>query len=221
MTQMQIYIVDDNTDYRMSTSWWLQGLGYKVKEFVCGSSFLDWVSLGENQSESELNECVLLDVRMPNMSGLEVHDKLNACGRHIPVIYMTGHADIPLAVEAMKKGAITYLEKPLDSDALEHALDSAFVSSKIAHSHGDANQTAAVETTGRAAFQRRLATLTPREREVLDGVVHGRMNKVLAADLGISIKTIEIHRSQIKKKMKVRNSAELIAMVVRGEVDER
>ena len=219
MTQMRIYIVDDNTDYRLSTSWWLQGLGYKVKDFVCGVSFLEWIS-ENNQSQ---NECVLMDVRMPNMSGLEVHDKLNACGRRIPVIYMTGHADIPLAVEAMKKGAVTYLEKPLDSEALEHALDSAFVTAKNYAASDDPEVAATVSqsSTGAAAFQRRLATLTPREQEVLDGVVQGQMNKVLAANLGISIKTIEIHRSQIKKKMKVRNTAELITMVVKGEVDDR
>jgi two-component system response regulator FixJ len=220
MSQMKIYIVDDNTDYRMSTSWWLQGLGYKVKDFTSGSSFLHWL---EDHSLTD-NECLLLDVRMPEMSGLELHERLNDTGKHLPVIYMTGHADVPIAVEAMRKGAVTFLEKPIDSNSLESALDSAFASN---HSHAaQVSEPAAAFTYSteqkhaKAAYERRLSTLTPREKEVLEGVVAGKMNKVLAADMGISIKTIEIHRSQIKKKMKVRNTAELIKMVVQGEVHE-
>jgi two-component system response regulator FixJ len=219
MAQMNIYIVDDNSDYRRSTAWWLQGLGYKVKDFSGGQPFLDWLSAGKEVDHG----CLLLDVRMPEMSGLELHDRLKQGGREFPVIYMTGHADVPLAVEAMKKGAVTYLEKPLNSDALERAIDTAFVQQQVNQVESVAQSTSTIRedqgSPAKAAYARRFATLTPREKEVLDGVVKGKMNKVLASDLGISIKTIEIYRSQIKKKMKVKNIAELIAVVIREEVD--
>lgn len=216
MTKMTIYVVDDNTDYRQSTCWWLEGLGYNVKNFSEGTDFLSWL---DDHAATD-NECVLMDVRMPEMSGLDVHDQLNSRGCRLPIIYMTGHADVPVAVEAMKKGAITYLEKPLDCRALEQALDIAFVANQKTHHEvvGDPPISQQVLDAGvdqaKAAYQRRVASLTPRETEVLEGVVEGKMNKVIASDLGISIKTVEIHRAQIKKKLHVKNSAELIKMVL-------
>lgn len=214
MEKMTIYVVDDNTDYRKSTCWWLEGLGYSVKNFSRGKDFLNWMDKRKNIAQ----ECVLMDVRMPHMTGLDVHDQLNDRGYKVPIIYMTGHADVPVAVEAMQKGAITYLEKPLDGRALEMALDIAFVVNqkndlKVDSQDGIENDGLEIQQE-KAAFKRRLSSLTPREMEVLEGVVAGKMNKVLASDLGISIKTIEIHRAQIKKKLQAKNSTEIIKMVL-------
>ena len=216
MAKMTIYVVDDNTDYRQSTSWWLEGLGYNVKKFAEGSDFLNWIDGSKDLDQ----QCVLMDVRMPNMSGLDVHDQLNRKGCGLPVIYMTGHADVPIAVEAMKKGAITYLEKPLDCGELERALDIAFVESqtgstvKETGAHLNTQSESPEVHQAKAAFKRRKASLTPREAEVLEGVVAGKMNKIIASDLGISVKTIELHRAQIKNKLHAKNSAELIKMVL-------
>ena len=212
MNQMHIYIVDDNSTYRQSTSWWLKGLGYGVSAFDSGEKFIDWL----DKRESSRTGCLLLDVRMPDMSGLELHQIINQKQIELPVIYMSGHGDVPIAVEAMKKGAITYLEKPLDAKELEMALDAAYLILQQKPTVNDHNEENLVIENNicHAAFHRRLATLTPREKEVLDGVVDGKMNKVLAIDMGISIKTIELHRAQVKKKLKAKNSAELIKMVL-------
>ena len=212
MAQMHIYIVDDNCTYRQSTAWWLQGLGYQVSEFSSGTHFLEWLETYQNVQAA----CLLLDVRMPDMSGLELHEVINLKQINIPVIYMTGHGDVPIAVEAMKKGAITYLEKPLNAKSLEAALDSAYVLVQKGSKVGDLFEKSRgdEENICHAAFQRRISTLTPREKQVLDGVIEGKMNKVLAIDLGISIKTIELHRAQVMKKLNARNSTELIKMVI-------
>jgi len=122
MTQRNIFIVDDNAEFRQSAEWWLQGAGYQVESFENPSRALDQLA-GRDTPEQV---CVLLDVRMPEMSGLDMHDALHARGIPSPVIYMTGHGAVPLAVEAMKKGAVTFLEKPLDDTALETALETAF-----------------------------------------------------------------------------------------------
>ncbi len=201
-----IYIVDDNSEFRESTAWWLEGAGYHVESFASPAHALKELTAIESQQDA----CILMDVRMPEMSGLDLHDQLNDGGVRIPVIYMTGHANVPLAVEAMKKGAVTYLEKPLDSQALQTALDSAF-SIKQDNVNDSADQAAVL-------YQERYATLTPREIEVLQGIVDGKMNKIIAYDLGISIKTIEIHRAQVKKKLQAKSAAELVKMVLTQKV---
>ncbi len=219
MTQKTIFIVDDNAEFRQSAEWWLQGAGYQVESFESPDRALDQLA-GEETPEQV---CVLLDVRMPGMSGLDMHDALHARGIPSPVIYMTGHAAVPLAVEAMKKGAITFLEKPLDDVALESALEAAF--SPSPRQGGERPMTAAGDEAAgpdpaQAAYQECFARLTPREREVLQGIVDGKLNKVIADHLDISIKTVEVHRSRVMNKLRAKSLPDLIKMVVTGRMSQ-
>ncbi|HEV8690338.1 MAG TPA: LuxR C-terminal-related transcriptional regulator, partial [Ideonella sp.] len=162
--------------------------------------------------------CLLLDVRMPQMGGLDVHDALRNDGQDLPVIYMSGHADVPLAVDAMRKGAVTLLEKPLDDAALEAALDAAFARPPAAVTPGGQATLAAppprADDEASAEFERRERSLAPREREVLSYVVQGIYNKVIADRIGLSIKTVELYRARAMTKMKARSVAELTRMMV-------
>lgn len=201
--QRTVYLVDDNAEFRESTAWWLEGAGYMVQSFGEALEVIEHLTRDTRLEKS----CLLLDVRMPEMSGLDLHDQLNEKGLQLPVIYMTGHGDVPLAVEAMSKGALTFLEKPLDDKALMAALDAAF-------SETDRGESLNVETESEARFRERHALLTPRECEVLQGVVDGKLNKVIAYDLGISVKTVELHRSRVMKKMQAPSPAALVKMVL-------
>lgn len=202
-----VYIVDDNQEFLESAVWLLEGEGYQVESFSEPQHLLTTLSTTE-QSDMH-SSCMLMDVRMPEMSGLDLHDRLNDSNVNVPIVYMTGHGDISLAVEAMKKGAVTFLEKPLDHDKLEQALDLAFEKAKRM-----STQSADSETNNE--LQERLALLTPRERDVADGVVAGKLNKIIAYDLGISIKTVELHRSRVMAKMQARNAAGLVKMIISG-----
>ena len=159
----------------------------------------------------------MLDVRMPELSGLDVHDKLLECGAQIPVIYMSGHADVPLAVQAMQKGAVTLLEKPFDDEALEAALETAFASAAVAVPplalRAVESSAEAVPDEAHTRFVAREAKLTPREREVLGHVVQGTYNKVIADRIGLSIKTVELYRARGMAKMQARSVAELTRMM--------
>ena len=205
-----VYIIDDNNEFRKSTTWWLEAENYQVKSFENPNTALEYLS----KQKSAKNCCILMDVRMPSMSGLDLHDRLNRNEINIPIIYMTGHASINIAVEAMKKGAVTYLEKPLDDKALQTALTTAFEqkNKEMIANHKMNDENAAQQT-----FQQRYSSLTPREMEVMQGIVDGKMNKIIAYDLGISIKTIEIHRAQVKKKMKAKSAADLVKMALTKE----
>lgn len=197
-----VCLVDDDPAFRESAAWWLESLGYDVETYDRPSACLDALAAGEPA-------CFLLDVRMPEMSGLELLDTLKARGVTRPVIFMTGHGDVPLAVEAMRKGAVTFLEKPFREDALEEALTSAL-----------ARPAAAADTGPRSSeYQTRLDRLTERERQVHDFVVAGDVNKVIAHKLGISPKTVELHRSRVMAKMQADCATQLVRMAVRGEVD--
>lgn len=201
-----VYILDDNDDFRRSTAWMLEAYDYEVMDFDSAEPALDAMA---RHKRNHL-ECLLLDVRMPGMSGLDVHDILNSRGIVVPVVYMTGHADVPLAVEAMKKGAITFLEKPLQTEALEKALDAAFVRSRnntMAH-------TIDVLGSDLESFTHELEKLTPRETEIMHAIVDGKANKATAYDLGISSKTVELHRARVMKKLPVSSAQELVKMVL-------
>ncbi|MBI1682735.1 response regulator transcription factor [Caulobacter hibisci] len=195
-----VCLVDDHGEFRQSAAWWLESLGYAVQAFDGARAFLD-------AGEPPAGACLLLDVRMPDMSGLELLDALKARGCQRPVIFMTGHGDVPLAVEAMQKGAVTFLEKPFQEAALEAALERAFAQVRPALS------------PGQEAYVRRLAGLTEREREVMALVVAGKVNKVIAYELGISPKTVELHRSRIMTKMEAASLTRLVRMAVTGSVD--
>jgi two-component system response regulator FixJ len=227
-----VYIVDDNIDFLQSTEWWLQGAGFEVESFVNPHDAL--LALGTPRDGA----CLLLDVRMPQMSGLEVHDTLRRRGVNLPVIYMTGHGDVPLAVEAMRKGAVTFIEKPFGDEALEAALALAFTpppplaaapftptTSGTGQAHAARTGTDAADTgedselsASQAEFAQRLAKLTPREEEVIGWVVKGKLNKVIADILGISIKTVELHRKNAMLKLQARSVIELTRLMVTRSV---
>ena len=218
MGNRTVYIVDDNTEFRESTRFWLSGCGFDVRTWGDPHAAIEALA----QRDRRESACLMLDVRMPELSGLDVHDKLLACGAQLPVIYMSGHADVPLAVQAMQKGAVTLLEKPFDDEALEAALESAFAfgaSGAQAQTAGRAPDTAATpadtapdEANGR--FVAREGRLTPRERQVLGHVVQGTYNKVIADRIGLSIKTVELYRARGMAKMQARSVAELTRMMV-------
>ena len=223
-----VYIVDDNPEFRESTRFWLSACGFEVQAW---GDPREAVAALARRDRSE-RCCLMLDVRMPELSGLDVHDRLAACGALLPVIYMSGHADVPLAVQAMRKGAVTLLEKPFDDEALEAALDAAFASiGDVARAAAAAAAQEPVAPSGERAFdeaadeaadeaQRRFrsreASLTPREREVLGHVVQGIYNKNIADRIGLSIKTVELYRARGMAKMKARSVAELTRMMVSG-----
>lgn len=188
-----IYVVDDDDAFRDSLRWLLESAGYRVVEFSSAERFLSAHQAGSGA-------CLLLDVRMPGLSGIELQAELNHRGEGIPVIFLTGHGDVPMAVEAIKKGAYDFVEKPLVNSRLLALIDEVAAIGEPAR-HDRAQQLAATA---------RLETLTEREREVLDRVAAGRRNKQIAAELGISVKTVEVHRSRAMEKMGVASIAEVV-----------
>ena len=201
MTARTIVIVDDNAEFRRSAQWWLTSAGYEVVDYGDPQAALDALPAAAPAGPA----CLLLDVRMPGMSGLDLHDALRAKGVAMPVVYMTGHGDVPLAVQAMQKGAISFLEKPFADDALEAALQRAFEAPRAPAPDDD---------PARAEWQRRLARLTPRERELLGWVVEDKLNKTIADLMGISIKTVELHRKRVMEKLGATSATHLMKMVV-------
>ncbi|PZN33607.1 MAG: DNA-binding response regulator [Proteobacteria bacterium] len=190
-----IYVVDDDDGMRRALTVLMQTVGYTTVAFGRPTEFL--ANYDPNQPG-----CLLLDVRMPEMSGLEVQQTLNRRGSMLPVILITGHGDIPMAVQAMKDGAFDFLQKPFrDQDLLDRinaALKQDAENREIVERHAD--------------LRRRLESLTPREREVMELVVDGRANKVVAIDLGLSERTVEIHRANVMEKMGARSVAHLVKM---------
>jgi two-component system response regulator FixJ len=211
-----VYIVDDNTEFRESTRFWLSGFGFDVHTWGNPHEAVEALARRDRRESA----CLMLDVRMPELSGLDVHDKLLECGAALPVIYMSGHADVPLAVQAMQKGAVTLLEKPFDDEALEAALESAFASGACAGTAATSPALPAdtpaepLPDEARQRFVAREARLTPRERQVLGHVVEGTYNKVIADRIGLSIKTVELYRARGMSKMQARSVAELTRMMV-------
>lgn len=206
MNARTIFIVDDNAEFRSSAQWWLQSAGYEVVDFEDPAAALDALQASPPTGPA----CMLLDVRMPGMSGLDLHDRLHEHGLSLPVIYMTGHGDVPLAVQAMQKGAVSFLEKPFADEALEQALDRAFAPVAV-----DAAAKPAADEAQRE-WQRRLSTLTPRERELLNWVVEDKLNKNIADLMGISIKTVELHRRRVMEKLEASSVTHLMKMLLGG-----
>jgi|PlaIllAssembly_1097288.scaffolds.fasta_scaffold149841_2 two-component system response regulator FixJ len=216
MNQRTVYIVDDNAEFRESTRFWLSGCGFDVQTWGDPCEAVDALARRDRSGRA----CLILDVRMPQLSGLDVHDRLLERGAELPVIYMSGHADVPLAVQAMQKGAVTLLEKPFDDEALEAALESAFAyggrrsetPEATASTAAPASEVAIDEAQQR--FLAREARLTPRERQVLGHVIQGTYNKNIADRIGLSIKTVELYRARGMQKMQARSVAELTRMMV-------
>ncbi|GLV27259.1 response regulator FixJ [Sphingobium sp. Cam5-1] len=188
-----IYVVDDDEAIRRSLSFLLKTSGYAVRLFEGGTAFL-------KEAAGLEPGCVLLDVRMPDIDGLEVQRELRARGVMLPVVIMTGHGDIDMAVAAMKAGASDFIEKPFEKAALLGCVEAA--------------RRVAVADRGAGAraedARARLNVLTDRERDVLDGLVEGLPNKTIAFDLGISPRTVEIHRANLMQKLEVKSLAEAL-----------
>ncbi|MEE9335100.1 MAG: response regulator [Granulosicoccaceae bacterium] len=198
-----VFVVDDNAEFRESTAWMLEGSGYKTTCFAGAAEALESFKAVDLDTPC----CVLLDVRMPGMSGLDVHDAMLEKTIDLPVVYMTGHGDVPLAVEAMKKGAITFLEKPLQDAALNTALDTAF-SDDVQQSRGKALDPDTV-----AKFKESMATLTIREKQIIDLVYEGLTNMNIGHELNISVKTVELHRSRAVNKLDARTIPALVKLM--------
>lgn len=190
-----IYIVDDDDGMRRALTALMTTVGYQAVPYARPAEFL--AKYDPNQPG-----CLVLDVRMPEMSGLEVQQQLNRAGSMLPVILVTGHGDIPMAVQAMKDGAFDFLQKPFRDQELLDRINAALKQ--------DAENREAVDR--HADLKRRAESLTPREREVMALVVDGRANKVIAIDLGLSERTVEIHRSNVMEKMAARSVAHLVKM---------
>jgi len=190
-----IYVLDDDEGMRRALVTLLGTIGHKVVPFGLPADFLA-------KHDRNQHGCVVLDIRMPEMSGLEVQQRLNKEGSMLPVIFITGHGDVPMAVQAMKEGAFDFIQKPFRDqdlvDRINHALQQ------------DAENRKAV--LQQADLRRRFESLTQRERQVLDLVVDGRANKVIAIDLELSERTVEIHRSNVMEKMGARSVAHLVKM---------
>jgi FixJ family two-component response regulator len=193
----RVYLVDDNDAFRDSTAWLLETAGYEVLAFDSGSAFLDAYP-GVRQ---DADECLVSDMRMPHMSGLQLQEELIRRGARLPLVFVTAHGDVPLAVEAMRKGASNFLEKPFSDEALTGAVDVALANAR----KGAGSAEAAL-----------LATLSPREKQVLDLVVASKPNKIIADILGISIKTVELHRANMMHKLGVRSLPELMKVALNG-----
>jgi FixJ family two-component response regulator len=190
-----IYVVDDDDAMRRALDTLLSTVGYKTGVFSRPSEFLA-------NFKPEAPGCLVLDIRMPDMSGLELQQHLNRMGSMLPVIFITGHGDVPMAVQAMKEGAFEFIQKPFrDQDLLDR------INHALKH---DAENRGTVAR--RADIQHRIESLTPRERQVMDMVVDGAANKVIAIDLGLSERTVEIHRAKVMEKMDARSVAHLVKL---------
>ena len=190
-----IYVVDDDDGMRRALDTLLSTVGFRTAVYSRPSEFLA-------NFKPDAAGCLVLDIRMPDMSGLELQQHLNKSGSMLPVIFITGHGDVPMAVQAMKEGAFEFIQKPFrDQDLLDrinHAL-------KL-----DAENRSSVAR--RTEVQHRLESLTPRERQVMDMVVDGAANKVIAIDLNLSERTVEIHRAKVMEKMGARSVAHLVKL---------
>ena len=195
-----VYIVDDDEAVRSSVRFLTRSVGLQAQAFVSAQEFL-------GAYDPRQPGCLLLDVRMPGMSGLDLQQELNRRGATIPVVFITGHGAVPMAVEAMQQGAFDFLQKPFrDQDLLDR------VQRALARDTESRSRLAA-----RAEILARLATLTPRETEVMRLVTRGKANKVVGADLGVSQRTVEIHRAHVMEKMRASSLAELVRMVLDSE----
>jgi len=193
-----VYIVDDDADVREALAWLLRSRRLLSESFDCAESFLDML---QSQSPARHPCCLLLDMRMTGMSGLALFNRLLAEGQlaAMPVIFLTGHADVPTAVDTVKRGAFDFCEKPFSDNALVDRIEQALAAS-------DQHLTRMRE---RDARRSRLTDLTERERDVMRLVVEGIPNKLIAAQLDISVRTVEVHRSRVFDKMGVKSAVEL------------
>jgi FixJ family two-component response regulator len=197
-----VYVVDDDKLARESLEWLIESVGLPVKVYESGQKFL-------NDYKKGLAGCLVLDVRMPDINGMDLHAKLKQDGCTLPVIIMTGHADVAMAVRAMKAGVYDFIEKPYNDSLMLERIQSA-----IAFDQDNRKAQERIDSV-----KERLATLTPREYEVLQYVLKSTANKVIAAELNISIKTVELHRSNLMTKMQASSVTELVRLALIAGID--
>lgn len=192
-----VHVIDDDASARDALAFLLDCAGLAVRSHESAIAFLEAVPAMEHG-------CIVTDVRMPGMDGVELARELKKRRVEDPIIVITGHGDVPLAVEAMKAGVVDFIEKPFSDDTILRAIRSAL----------ESRSEAAQENGERAAIAERLASLSGREREVLDGLVAGHANKVIAFDLGISARTVEVYRANVMTKMQAKSLSELVRMAL-------
>lgn len=197
-----VCVVDDDEAVRDSLQVLLETMGYRVNAYDSGVEFLENCALQEAG-------CVLVDVRMPKMSGLEVQQRLRTDRPELPVIIVTGHGDVPMAVQAMRSGAVDFIEKPFDEDMLLASVESAMSLARKSHEEDEL----------KASIRTNIARLTPREREVFDRLIIGHANKVVARKLNCSPRTVEIHRARIMEKMAATSIAHLVRMALAADIE--
>lgn len=200
--QRVVHLVDDDDSVRRSVGFMLKTSGFSVQSYASGMDLL-------KDAKALEPGCILLDIRMPAMDGLEVQQALKDAGVALPVVIMTGHGDVPLSVKAMKAGAVDFIEKPFEKPVLLSALDQGFALLQRSDDKRERAKDASV----------RLQVLTPREREVLDGLADGLPNKTIAYDLGISPRTVEIHRANLMTKLGVRSLSEALRLAFAAQED--
>lgn len=194
--EQMVYVVDDDQGMLDSTVWLLESVGLRAMPFTSGRDFLE-------ACDANGNACVLLDVRMPGMGGLQVQEALGARGLDLPVIFVSGHADVPIVVRAFKAGAVDFIEKPYNQQLLLDSVQQALSRDERRAADGE-----------RASLQERLDSLTQRERDVLLPLVQGFTTKEIARQLDISIKTVDLYRSRVMKRMQAERLADLVGMAI-------
>ena len=196
-----VFIVDDDEAVRQSTAWLIESIGLKVTTFTCADEFL------ENYNNE--SGCIVMDVRMPGMSGLEAQEEMKNRGISLPLIFITGHGDVPMAVRALKRGAFDFIEKPFNDQLLLDAVQ-----------RGLKNNSEAMESLiQNESIDKRIASLTPREHEVMMRVTEGKPNKVIAHELNVSIKTVEVHRARMMEKMEAGSVAQLVKTTIQANAN--
>ena len=198
-----VYVIDDDPAIRDSLDFLLGAAGFSVRAFDSGQVFLDALAKLEHG-------CVVTDMRMPGIDGMELLRRVNSGARKLPVIVMTGHGDVPLAVEAMKLGALDFLEKPFEDDRLIGMIETAL----------SGQQNGSKSEAAMADMAARVASLTQRERQVMQGLVTGQSNKTIAREYNISPRTVEVYRANVMTKMQAGNLSELVRFALRAGIVE-
>ena len=198
-----VYVIDDDPAIRDSLDFLLGAAGFSLRAFDSGQVFLDQLAKLEHG-------CVVTDMRMPGIDGMELLRRVNSGARKLPVIVMTGHGDVPLAVEAMKLGALDFLEKPFEDDRLIGMIETAL----------SGQQNGSKSEAAMADMAARVASLTQRERQVMQGLVTGQSNKTIAREYNISPRTVEVYRANVMTKMQAGNLSELVRFAIRAGIVE-
>ncbi|MBX7198241.1 MAG: response regulator [Rhodospirillaceae bacterium] len=197
MADQIVHLIDDDDGVREALTLLLTESGFTVRSYKSGVDFLA-------APRAQEPGCIVSDIRMPGLDGLELQSSLRAAGSNAPIIFITGHGDVPMAVQALRAGALDFIEKPFDDDHLLASIKRAL----------EASLRISVKDAARQDIEQRMATLTPREQEVLECLMAGRANKIIAFDLNMSMRTVEVHRARIMQKMKAGSLSELVRLVM-------